>query len=159
VGTAARIDEIQALEETMNAMAPGRFHLELDDADGMGTRLRLALRGTQLAGTVDVSDPVATERMKTRIGELHEALTRRGLDASSLAVQGLKGAEAGGRGHTDLGTLLQDPLAGLARVLDARDDQAQGRPWRDGQQRQGEQGDAGRYGQSGRQNREREDER
>lgn len=156
-GTAARIDEIQAMEEAMNARAPERFHLELDDADGLGTRLRLALRGSQLAGTVDVSDPVAGERMRARIGELHEALTRKGLDARSLAVQGLKGGEAGGQ--ADLGTLLQDPLTGLARILDAREANSQGRPGREGQQRQGDQREAGGFDHSTRQDREREERR
>ena len=158
-GIMGRVDEIQALEEAMSARAPGRIHLELENADGAGTRLRLALRGSQLAGTVDLSDPVATERMRARVGELHEALTRRGLDAQSLKVQGVRGMESGGGAQMDLASLLQDPLAGLARVMDAREGGPEYRQERGSQGKDQEREEAERFGQNTRQNRKKEDQR
>jgi hypothetical protein len=116
-----RVQEIQALEETLAAQVPGRIHLELEDADGAGTRLRLALSANRLAGSVDPADPLAAERMRARVGELHEALARRGMDAQALGIQGLRPAEAGSGQGPDLATLLQDPLAGLSRVMEARE--------------------------------------
>lgn len=158
-GVASRVHEIQALEEVLNARAPGRIHLDLQNADGAGTRLRLALRGGELAGSVDVSDPVATQRMRARIGELHEALTRQGLDARALAVQGVKGAESRGV-QADLASLLQDPLAGLARMLDAREGAPGGRGQRGGQGGETDRDPSGRSSNdANRRNRSKEEQR
>lgn len=155
-GVVNRVDEIQALEEVLSARGPGRVHLEMENADGAGTRIRLSLRGGELAGSVDISDPVATERMRARIGELHDALARRGLDARSLAVQGIRGMESGGGAQTDLASLLQDPLTGLARILDGRESGPEGRNHRGGQARADEDGQFGKSGNTDRQDREKE---
>jgi hypothetical protein len=116
----------------------------MDDADGMGTRLRLSLRGSHLSGTVDLTDPAAALRMKDRVGELHEALARQGLDARALGLQGTSGREAGRGIEMDLAALVQDPLAGLGRVLesrggamDARGDRQQGETREDAQREAG----------------------
>ncbi len=118
---AERVAEIQALEEALNARLPGRVSLELENADGAGTNLRLALRGAQLAGRMEMADAAMTERVRARIGELHEVLARQGLDARSLGVQGLRGVDPSGGPGPDMLSLMQDPLAGLARVLEARE--------------------------------------
>ena len=144
-GSVERVSEVQALEEAMNARTPGRIHLNLDDADGMGTRLRLSLRGSQLSGTVDMADPSAALRMRNRVGELHEALARQGLDARALGLQGTRGLEAGRGVETDLAALMQDPLAGLGRVLESRQGAMDGRGDRQGTPGEESQRQAGRF--------------
>lgn len=77
------------LAETREAWgSAGRLHLELEDLDGEGTRLRLALRGGRLDGVLELQDPWAAARIRLRVGELHEALLRHGLDGRNLAVRG-----------------------------------------------------------------------
>jgi hypothetical protein len=125
--TAQRVHEILTMNETWNARAPGRLHLEMEDADGAGTRIRLAMRGSELAGRVDLSDPAMAARMRERIGELHEALSRQGIDARALEARALTGVEGRGAADGDLASLLKDPLAGLARVMDAREGASQSR--------------------------------
>jgi hypothetical protein len=156
-GSVDRVSQIQALEEAINARTPGRIHLELDDADGAGTRLRLSLRGSQLAGTVDLDDPAAVLRMKDRVGELHEALSRQGLDARALGLEPQRGVEAGRRVEGDLAALLQDPLAGLGRVMEGRQGTLDARSGRQGDQRGEDQQDAGPFRNPARRDRNKEE--
>ena len=159
LGSMERINEVQALEDAKNARMPGRIHLDLLDADGAGTRLRLALRGSQLSGTVDLTDPAATLRMKDRVGELHQALARQGLDASALGLQGVRGAEAGRAMEADLAALLQDPLAGLTRILESRDGSLDTRGERQGAQGDEAQKNAERFRDPARRDRNKEEEK
>jgi hypothetical protein len=135
IGTAERVNEVLSMGDAWETNTLGRVHLDLEDADGAGTRIRLALRGSELAGNLDISDPVLAARMRQRIGELHEALSRQGLNAKAVEARSITGVE----GHTgadgDLAALLKDPLTGLARILEVRgqapesrgDDQRQAR--------------------------------
>jgi len=131
-GSAQRVEEIRALEEALNARPPGRIHLELNDADGAGTRLRLSLRGSQLSGSVNLDDPAVALRMRDRVGELHDALTRQGLDARALGIQAQRGTGTAHRMDGELGALLQDPLGGLGRIMESRQGGPDGRNHRQG---------------------------
>jgi hypothetical protein len=117
---AQRVNEILTLSEAWDSQAPGRLHVDLENADGAGTRLRLALRGSELAGTLDLTDPALAGRMRQRIGELHEALSRQGLDSKGIEARAIAGVEGRGAADGDLAALLKDPLAGLARMMDGR---------------------------------------
>ncbi len=156
-GSAERVEEIKALEEALNARSPGRIHLELNDADGAGTRLRLSLRGSQLSGSVKLEDPAAALRMRDRVGELHEALTRQGLDARALGIQGQRGTGTAHRIDADLGALLQEPLAGLGRIMDSGRGGLDGRNHRQGDSGGASQHDAGPQRNPGRRDRNKEE--
>jgi hypothetical protein len=121
------VNEIMTMGETWDTQALGRLHLDMQDADGAGTRIRLALRGAELAGRVDLSDPALAARMRERIGELHEALSRQGLDARALEARALTGVEGRAGADGELASLLKDPLAGLARAVEAREAGVQNR--------------------------------
>ena len=84
----ARAQELQAAA----GQSSGRIRVHLDDADGMGTSIRLDLRGTALDASIDVSDPEVAARLRSRVSELHRALESRGLDAGLLQVQAGKPA-------------------------------------------------------------------
>ena len=128
---AQRVQEILHLTETWENNPAGRILLDLENADGAGTRLRLALRGSELAGTMDLSDPALASRMRQRIGELHESLSRQGLDASALDARAVTGIEGRRGADGDLSALLKDPLAGLVRMMESRESSSQGK--QDGQ--------------------------
>lgn len=159
LGSMERVNEVQALEEALNARMPGRVHLDLTDADGLGTRLRLSLRGSQLGGTVDLTDPAATLRMKDRVGELHQALARQGLDATALSLQAVRGAESARGIETDLAALLQDPLAGLSRILESRNGSLDTRGERQGAPGDEAQKEHGRFRDPAQRDRSKEEEK
>jgi len=126
-GTAERVHEILTMGDAWETSSPGRIHLDLENADGAGTRIRLNLRGSELSGNLDLSDPVLATRMRQRIGELHEALSRQGLDSRALEARAITGVAGYTGPDGDLVTLLKDPLTGLARILEASEQAPQGR--------------------------------
>lgn len=117
---AQRVAEIEALERGLNSRPASRVHLDLQDVDGAGTRLRLALRGSDLTGSIDLADPRAGQRMRHRVGELHEALARRGLDASALGIRAARGMEARSLPDAEISALVQESLNGLTRLVDSQ---------------------------------------
>jgi hypothetical protein len=110
-----RVEQVMDLKETLAASPARRMYLDLENADGAGTRLRLDLRGSTLGATIDVEDPISAELMRSRVNELHRALSRVGLDAESMRIQSarlpVEGMEAslGGRGGS--GELLRALVA------------------------------------------------
>jgi hypothetical protein len=87
-----------SLKDSQDALPIRNVHLDLENADGEGTRLRLDLRGSSLGATIDLEDPASADLMRSRVNELHRALSRAGLDPESLRIQSsrlpLEGAEA-----------------------------------------------------------------
>src|SRR5690606_33720182 len=85
----ARVSNV--LEVTGAAAARPRSHVLLDvqDAAGNPTRIRVDLRGSTLAATIDAADPAAAEQMSARLGELHRALERHGIENTQLRVRAL----------------------------------------------------------------------
>ncbi|MFO7260934.1 MAG: hypothetical protein DIU52_007245 [bacterium] len=83
----ARVSSV--LEAAGAAAARPRSHVLLDvrDAAGNPTRIRVDLRGSLLAATIDAADPAAAERMAARLGELHRALERQGIENTQLRVR------------------------------------------------------------------------
>jgi len=138
--SAARAQEIQSLAQAWEGGRPGRILLDLQDADGAGTRLRLALRGAELTGSMDLEDPALAGRIRQKIGELHESLFRRGLDARALDAQTITALDGRGRADGDMPSLVRDPLAGLGRFMEAGQTESQtradgGRSGREGSER------------------------
>jgi len=155
---AQRVADIQALEKALDARLPGRVHLDLQDADGAGTRLRLALRGSHLTGSIDLTDPGTGNRMRRRVGELHEALARRGLDASTLGVQGARGLEARGIPEAELSSLLQESVQSISRLMGSQEGSNGDRHGRQGGWKQDPHPGSGRDRQFSQKNRTKEEE-
>jgi len=80
----SRAHEIRSLGELER---PRPLGLRLENVDGRGTEVRLALRGADLTARIEATDPAAARRMRARIDELHRNLRQRGLEPRSLEVQ------------------------------------------------------------------------
>ena len=117
---AVRVSEL--LEITSVASARPRSHVLLDvrDADGKPTRIRVDLRGAALAATIDAADPAAAERLASRLGELHRALERQGVENAMLRVRTQAQASVEAlRPPTRAGESLASSLATLLPRVDA----------------------------------------
>jgi hypothetical protein len=117
------------------------MHLELENADGAGTRLRLDLRGSSLDARIDLQDPASAERMRARVNELHRALNRIGLDADSLRIQAARGPVEGASLPRETLHLAAESfrLPGMEALVTARGSSADGR--QQGQTAHGGQGE------------------
>ncbi|HEY8470475.1 MAG TPA: M15 family metallopeptidase [Longimicrobiales bacterium] len=123
---AVRVSEL--LEITSVASARPRSHVLLDvrDADGKPTRIRVDLRGAALAATIDAADPAAAERLAARLGELHRALERQGVENAMLRVRTQAQASVDAlRSPTRAGESL---ASGLATMLPRADAAVERRP-------------------------------
>ncbi len=86
----ARVEKIEQLREAAGLAGPGEIRLDLDERDGLGARIRMALRGPKVGAVIDMDDPVVARRMQARISELHKAMEARGLDPVALDVRAIR---------------------------------------------------------------------
>jgi hypothetical protein len=86
-GAAARIAHLLDLQTAAPLRPLQQVLLRLDGPDGQD-RIRLDLRGSQLGGSIALSDPAAVQKLDARLGELQRALEQRGLESESLRVRG-----------------------------------------------------------------------
>jgi hypothetical protein len=107
------VEQVMAIKESADLSPARLMHLDLENADGAGTRLRLDLRGSSLDATIDLQDPVTTELMRARINELHRALAKVGIEADSIRVQAaarqFDGMEALREARTGTGDVFRLP--------------------------------------------------
>lgn len=113
-----RLEQVMALQDRAAAEGPG-WRVSMPDADGMGTRVQVGLRGRSVGARVDLSDPATARYMQTRVADLQQALETRGLDPETLFVR-----SAGEVRDPSLaarsGGLNVDALRALAGELDAQ---------------------------------------
>jgi hypothetical protein len=118
-GNVEAVERVMAVREAAAASPARLVHLDLENADGAGTRLRLDLRGSNLDATIDLQDPASAELMRARVNELHRALARVGIDADSVRIQSARlpvdGMEA-----------LREVRAGVSEVFRAPTPEALG---------------------------------
>lgn len=81
-----RVERVRELVDRARARTPGRIHLDLADADGNGTRLRLSLVGRTVHGTVSIPEAGLAERARARVDDLHRALRSRGIDGEGIRI-------------------------------------------------------------------------
>lgn len=81
---AGRAERVLEAQEAIARQPLSRVMLRLDEADGGAGRVRIDLRGTRVDADIQLMDSSAAMRLNERMGELHEALTRRGLDPELL---------------------------------------------------------------------------
>ena len=87
VSTAEAVQRVQDLQAESETRGAGRVFLDLENADGVGTRLRLTLRGSALDAAIQIDDPDTARVMHSRISELHRALEQRGFDSGAVRIQ------------------------------------------------------------------------
>ncbi len=85
-GAAERIAHLLDLQSAAPMKPLSQVFLRVDGPGGED-RIRLDLRGGSIAGSIDLNDPIAAERLGARIGDLHRALEQRGLEAEALKVR------------------------------------------------------------------------
>lgn len=117
---AARVSSV--LEVAGTAAARPRSHVLLDvqDAAGNPTRIRVDLRGSMLAATIDAADPATAEQLAARLGELHRALERQGIENTQLRVR----AHAQPAAEAVRAVGGAEPIASAASTLAQRGDMA-----------------------------------
>lgn len=91
LGALARV---QAAQDAADVARPlSRLTLQLDGAAGV-ERVRLDLRGLQLAAGLTATDAAAADRLAAGIGDLRAALARHGLQADTVEIGGRALAES-----------------------------------------------------------------
>jgi len=103
-----------------------RVTLQVADADGRQTRIRVAVLGDQIRAVIVPPDPASARQLERRMDELQAALARQGFSDSRVSVQ-----RSGGGGH--------ESLAGAAWTAagESRTEMTSGREQPAGDQRQG----------------------
>lgn len=81
---ADRVAEVEALRDSA---APGPVRrVEIRDADGQGTRVRIELRGDTVRTDIRTADPELARRLQPAAAELEGALEQHGLELGRLRV-------------------------------------------------------------------------
>lgn len=143
-----RAQDLQAASQTHRA---DRVFLDIENADGVGTRLRLTLRGSALDASIHIDDPETARVMHSRISELHKALEQRGFDSKAVRIQS-EFRTAGERVEIapalrpEVSEAVRGTLSSLARSRDGGDDDA----WKQLMNRDRPDPDEGSQHQSGR---------
>lgn len=86
VDIAGRVARVLMLREAASLAPVTGMTLTLDGAEGAAARIRLALRGSAVGGTIDVAGAVEAAELASRTGELQQAFERQGLE-STLRVR------------------------------------------------------------------------
>ena len=84
---AARVGQIDALQEQAASRPVSSMVLNLDDGNGGTDRIRVDVRGVGVSSTIDVRDQQAASEMATRTGELARALESHGLESDGVRIR------------------------------------------------------------------------
>jgi hypothetical protein len=78
----------RALDARDAAPAPPMSHitLRLENLTGGEDRIRIGLRGVEVGASIDLADRATADRMRASVGELRDALDRRGLTADTVQI-------------------------------------------------------------------------
>lgn len=83
---ADRVNRIEQLKEAAGARGP-RMHVELQDVDGAGTRVKVDLRGRRLGASIGVENDGLGDRLRARVGDLRSALETQGFEPDGLQIR------------------------------------------------------------------------
>ncbi len=122
VNMADRISHLMDLQATQDAKPLNSVLLRMDNANGIEDQIRIDTRGTNVDARLGLGNAQQAAAFTDRLGELREALERRGLSADGVRVQ------AGATRTADTVTLSK-PAAQtieLAAMRAAADSQANG---------------------------------
>ena len=104
---ASRVERIDTLAAQAAAQPVSSMVLTMDDGNGGTDRVRVDVRGTSVASSIEVRDQQSAAELSARTGELTRALEAHGLEADSVRVR----AVAAERPGTDA---LRSALGGSA---------------------------------------------
>ncbi|HYW49627.1 MAG TPA: hypothetical protein VE861_03425 [Gemmatimonadaceae bacterium] len=137
VNMADRISHLLDLQATQTAKPLNSVLLRMDDANGIEDQIRIDTRGTSVDARLGLGNAQQAAALTDRVGELREALERRGLTADAVRVQATPASRA-----TDSVSFSRAmaPTMELAAMRAAADSQSQGnlrdQSSRDAQQRE-----------------------
>ncbi len=143
---ADRITHLMDLQATQSAKPLSSVMLRMENAGGMEDQIRIDTRGTSVDARLGLGNAQQAAALTDRLGELREALERRGLTADGVRVQSTSTMRT-----TDSATLARTtaPIVELAAMRAASDSQAQGnmrdQSSRDQQQREAFARDSSRH--------------
>ena len=120
---AERIGRIQEIQQNASPRTLSHVTLEVDAPEGGHDRIRIDLRGTSVETSIELQDPVKAERLRARVGELHGAFERQGLEADAVRIRSTVTAD----GLASLGTLADVDV----RAAGAAKNQSDSTPHRD----------------------------
>ena len=121
VNMADRISQLMDIQATQSAKPLSSVLLRMENANGMEDQIRIDTRGTAVDARLGVGNAQQAAAITDRLGELREALERRGLSAEGVRVQAAPRA-------TDSVNFSRATTPGidLAGLRAASDSQAQG---------------------------------
>ncbi len=83
---AHHVDRIAHVQDAQAARPPHQVTLHVEDADGVTSRVKVALRGVRVGAQIDTAVAAAGE-LRARTGELRRALDRHGLRADGVQIR------------------------------------------------------------------------
>ena len=137
VNMADRISQLMDLQATQAARPLNSVLLRMDNANGIQDQIRIDTRGTSVDARLGLGNAQQAAALTDRIGELRDALERRGLTADGVRVQAASAPRA-----TDSVAFSRPvaPVLEMAAMRASSDSQAQGntrdQSGRDQQQRE-----------------------
>ena len=87
VNMADRISHLMDLQASQNARPLNSVLLRMDNANGIEDQIRIDTRGTNVDARLGLGTAQQAADLNSRVGELRDALERRGLTADGLRVQ------------------------------------------------------------------------
>ncbi len=123
VNMADRISQLMDLQATQAAKPLSSVLLRMDNANGIEDQIRIDTRGTSVDARLGLGNAQQAAALTDRLGELREALERRGLTADGVRVQATTATRT-----TDTATFSRAAAPGLelAAMRAAADAQSQG---------------------------------
>lgn len=91
---AERVDRLMSAADNAPARPLSQITMNVDAGNGATDRIHVALRGSSLNTTIDVSDARAAQTMTSRSDELVRALNRDGMEVESMRVRAAAGNAA-----------------------------------------------------------------
>lgn len=123
VNMADRITQLMDLQATQAARPLNSVLLRMDNASGIEDQIRIDTRGTAVDARLGLGNAQQAAELTNRLGELREALERRGLTADGVRVQATSGARTVDSASFSRSTA---PVIEMAAMRAASDSQAQG---------------------------------
>lgn len=122
VNMADRISHLMDLQATQAARPLSSVLLRMENASGIEDQIRIDTRGTSVDARLGLGNAQQAAALTDRLGELREALERRGLTAESVRVQATAGTRTTDSAAAARGTA---PIMELSAMRAASDSQAQ----------------------------------
>ncbi|MEP6729856.1 MAG: M15 family metallopeptidase, partial [bacterium] len=85
--SAAHVERIAGIQDNQGARSLSRLAIALEDGNGGEDVIRIGVRGSRVGASFDMRDAGGVDRVNARLGELTQALARRGLEPQAFQVR------------------------------------------------------------------------